>query len=327
MPALRVLFIGGTGTISSACVEAAVHKGFDLTVLNRGASESWPPPPEVKLIRADVRDANAVREALGGQTFDVVADFIAFTPEHVRTDLELFTGVTGQYIFISSASAYQTPPLRLPVVESTPLRNPEWDYSRNKIACEDELVRAYRETGFPMTIVRPSHTYARTSVPLVGGRTALQRMRKGLPVVVHGDGTSLWVLTHHRDFATAFTGLLGNPLAVGDSFHITSDEVLSWNQIYAMFAAALGVEPHLVHVPSHVIAQVLPHFGPGLLGDKAHSMVFDNSKVKAVVPGFQATIPFAVGVREIVEWNAGQPDDHDVDDSVSAAFDELAQRF
>lgn len=321
---MRALFIGGTGTISSACVDRAVETGFDVTVLNRGVSDSWPPRPDVTLIKADIRDPAAVREALGRRSFDVVADFVAFTPEHVRTDLALFAGQVGQYLFISSASAYQTPPLRLPIVESTPLRNPEWDYSRNKIACEDELVRAYRETGFPATIVRPSHTYARTSVPLVGGRTALHRMRKGLPVIVHGDGTSLWTLTHHRDFATAFTGLMGNPQTIGDSFHITGDEVLSWNQIYGMFGAALGVQPRLVHVPSHAIARVLPHFGPGLLGDKAHSMVFDNSKVKAVVPGFHATIPFAAGAREIVAWHAGQPEGFGVDDDVNAAFDELS---
>ncbi len=327
MTSLRALFIGGTGTISSACVERAVKKGFDVTILNRGASTSLPPHPDARPINADIRDAEAVREALGRQTFDVVVDFVAYLPEHVRTDLALFAGNTGQYVFISSASAYQTPPARLPIVESTPLRNPEWQYSRDKIACEDELVRAYRETGFPMTIVRPSHTYARTSVPLIGGRTALHRMRRGLPVVVQGDGTSLWTLTHHRDFAKAFVGLLGHPQAIGDSFHITSDEVLSWNQIYAMVATALGIEPRLVHVPSRVIAQVLPEFGPGLLGDKAHSLVFDNSKVKAVVPGFCANIPFAQGAREIVEWHASQPDDLDLDQDVSAAFDVLAERF
>jgi nucleoside-diphosphate-sugar epimerase len=327
MTSLRVLFVGGTGTISSACVERAIELGLDVTILNRGVNTSWPPHQEAKLLTADIRDADAMREALRGREFDVVVDFIAFLPEHVRADLALFAGNTGQYVFISSASAYQTPPARLPVIESTPLRNPEWQYSRDKIACEDELVRAYRETGFPATIVRPSHTYARTSVPLIGDRTALQRMRKGLPVVVHGDGTSLWTLTHHRDFAKAFTGLLGNPQAIGDSFHITSDEVLSWNQIYTIVATALGVEPRLVHVPSRVIAEVLPHFGPGLLGDKSHSMVFDNSKVKAVVPGFCATIPFSQGAREIVEWNASQPDGFGLDEDLSAAFDALADRF
>ncbi|GIH02170.1 hypothetical protein Rhe02_02370 [Rhizocola hellebori] len=327
MTSLRALFIGGTGTISSACVQRAVEAGFDVTILNRGVGTSWSPHSAAKVLTADIRDVQAVREVLGRQTFDVVADFIAFLPEHVRADIELFTGITGQYLFISSASAYQTPPARLPIVESTPLRNPQWQYSRDKIACEDELVRAYRETGFPMTIVRPSHTYARTSVPLIGDRTALQRMRNGLPVIVHGDGTSLWTLTHHHDFAVAFTGLLANPQAIGDSFHITSDEVLSWNQVYTMLATALGVQPRLVHVPSHVIAQELPHFGPGLLGDKAHSMVFDNSKIKAVVPGFCATIPFARGAREIAEWNAAQPDGFGLDEDLSAAFDALAERF
>jgi nucleoside-diphosphate-sugar epimerase len=304
-----------------------LEAGFDVTLLNRGVGGSFPAHREAKVLTADIRDVAAVREVIDGQSFDVVADFVAFVPEHVRADIDLFTGVTGQYVFISSASAYQTPPARLPITESTPLRNPEWSYSRDKIACEDELLKAYREKGFPMTIVRPSHTYARTSVPLVGNQTALWRLRKGLPVVVHGDGTSLWTLTHHRDFAKAFTGLLANPIAIGDSFHITGDEWLSWNQIYGMFGAALGVRPRLVHVPSHVIAKRLPDFGPGLLGDKAHSMIFDNSKVKAAVPGFVATIPFAEGAREIVEWHASQPDDYGVDEAINAGFDLLAELY
>src|SRR3954447_19090465 len=230
MTALKVLFIGGTGVISSACSDLAVDRGIDLYVLNRGASSQRPLPAKAHLLQGDIRDAASARAALDGLDFDVVVDWVAFTPEHVQADIDLFAGRTRQYVFISSASAYQTPPTLLPVRESTPLRNPAWRYSQEKIACEDLLVRAYRETGFPMTIVRPSHTYDRTLVPCDGGWTVIDRMRRGKEVVVHGDGTSLWTLTHHVDFAKGFVGLLGLPQAIGDSFHITSDEVLTWNQ-------------------------------------------------------------------------------------------------
>lgn len=323
MGALKVLFIGGTGNISSACVELALAQGMEVTILNRGTTVKRAVPPGAEVVQGDIRAPDSVRRALGDRSFDVVADFVAFTPEHVQIDVDLFTGRTGQYIFISSASAYQTPPARLPIIESTPLRNPYWQYSRDKIACEDLLIQAYREAGFPATIVRPSHTYDRTSLPLVGGPTAFDRIRRGQPVVVPGDGTSLWVLTHHTDFAQAFVGLLGNPQAVGDSFHITSDEVLSWNQIYTTLANAAGVEPTLVPVPSQTIAEAIPQLGPGLLGDKAHSMVFDNSKVKAVVPDYVATIPFARGAREIVAWYDEDPDRLVVDEQLNAAFEKL----
>src|SRR5215472_16784849 len=225
MGELRVLFIGGSGVISSACAREAVESGIELYVLNRGRTTTRPLPGGVRELRADVRSAASVRDAIEDLDFDSVVDFVAFTTEHVRQDVGMFAGRTGQYVFISTASAYQKPPARLPVTESTPLRNPYWQYSRDKIACEDLLVAAYRDSGFPATIVRPSHTYDRTAIPLTGGRTDIHRMRQGQEVVVHGDGTSLWVMTHHTDFAKAFVGLLGNPRAVGDSFHITSDEV------------------------------------------------------------------------------------------------------
>lgn len=324
MTSLKVLFIGGTGVISSACAARAVSLGAGLTVLTRGATTARPLPEGAEVIRADIRDPGSVRAALGDRSFDVVVDFVAFTPEHVRADIEVFTGRTGQYVFISSASVYQTPPARLPVVESTPLRNPEWQYSRDKIACEEVLVAAYRDAGFPATIVRPSHTYDRTSVPLIGGWTALDRMRRGQPVVVPGDGTSLWTLTHHTDFAKGFVGLLGHPQAVGDSFHITSAEVLTWNQIYEIMAAAARVEPRLVHVASRTIAAAVPALGPGLLGDKSHSVIFDNGKVKALVPDYVATVPFASGAREIVQWRDAHPDHGAFDATVDAAFDRLA---
>ena len=259
------------------------------------------------MLRADLADAGAARAALGDLKFDAVVNWVVFTPEQVERDLELFAGRTKQYVFISSASAYQTPPARLPVTESTPLYNPHWQYSRNKIACEERLMRAYREQGFPITIVRPSHTYDRTLLPTHGGYAHVARMRRGAPVVVHGDGTSLWTLTHHRDFARAFVPLLGHDGAIGEAFHITSDEVLSWNQINQLVARAAGTEAELVHVPSALIAAYDPGWGDGLLGDKTHSMVFDNSKIKRIVPEFSAEIPFCRGVEEIIAWYDEDP--------------------
>jgi nucleoside-diphosphate-sugar epimerase len=321
---LRVLFIGGSGVISSACSRVAVERGIDLYVLNRGQSTVRPLPPGVTVLRADIRDPQAVRDQLGDTEFDAVVNWVAFTADHVRADISLFGGRVGQYVFISSASAYQTPPARMPVTESTPLRNPFWPYSRDKIACEDVLTGAYRDQGFPAVIVRPSHTYDRTLVPFDGGWTVLGRMLAGKPVVVHGDGTSLWTLTHHDDFARAFVPLLANSRTIGEAIQITSDDVLTWNQIAETLAAALGVTPRLVHVPSEVIAAADPQWGAGLLGDKAHSMIFDNAKVRALVPGWRAVIPFEQGAREIVAWHRADPGRQVTDASMDALMDKLA---
>ncbi|GAA2018889.1 SDR family oxidoreductase [Pseudokineococcus marinus] len=327
MSALKVLFVGGSGIISSACSALAVERGIDLTVLNRGTTTTRPLPEGARVLQADVRDPASVRGALGDEEFDVVVDWVAFTPDHVRTDVDLFTGRTGQYVFISSASAYQTPPLRVPVVESTPLRNPFWQYSRDKIACEELLTAAYREDGFPVTVVRPSHTYDKTLLPFDGGWTVVDRMRRGKEVVVHGDGTSLWTLTHHRDFARGFTGLLGNERALGEAVHITSDEALPWDAIYRTVAAAAGVEPRIVHVPSDAIAAADEGWGAGLLGDKAHSMVFDNTVLKTLVPGFAATTPFARGAREVVEWYDADPARQVVDPHMDGVMDRLVEAY
>ena len=329
MSKLRVLFIGGTGVISSACAREAVGGGHDveLFVLNRGQSAGRALPPGVTELRGDIREAESVRDALDGFDFDSVVDFVAFTAGHVRADLDLFRGRTGQYVFISTASAYQTPPSRLPVTESTPLRNPYWQYSRDKIACEDLLVAEYRAAGFPATIVRPSHTYDATKTILSGGWTSLARMLAGKPVIVHGDGTSLWTLTHHRDFAQGFVPLLGHPRTIGDSFHITSDDVLTWDQITRALAAAVGAPADIVHVPSAVIAGVDPQWGASLLGDKAHSLVFDNSKLRGVVPGYRAVIPFEQGAREIVDWYDADPDRQRVDTRLDAIMDKLVQDY
>ena len=324
MADLRVLFIGGSGVISSEASRLAVRCGIKLSVLNRGATRLRPLPPEASVLHGDIRDTASVREALGDREFDAVVDWVAFTAEHVQADIDLFRGRTGQYVFISSASAYQTPPSRQPVTESTPLRNPFWQYSRDKIACEELLVAAYREQGFPATIVRPSHTYDKTTVPFDGGWTALGRMLAGKPVIVHGDGTSLWTLTHHDDFARAFVPLLGHPRTLGEAIHITSDDVLTWNQIAEALAAALGVTARLVHVPSDAIAAADPDWGAGLLGDKAHSMVFDNAKLRSIVPGWRAVIPFEQGAREIVEWYLADPARQVTDASLDAVMDKLA---
>lgn len=298
---MKILFIGGTGVISSACSALALERGLDLYLLNRGQSQR-PVPPHAKLIPSDIRRPETVAEALGSLHFDCVVDWVAYNPDHIHTDLELFRGRTDQYIFISSASAYHKPPRFLPITESTPLHNPWWEYSRNKAACETLLMDEYTDSGFPVTIVRPSHTYDQTLLPFHGGYTTLGRMIAGQPVVVPGDGTSLWTLTHHKDFAVGMVGLLGNPHAVGEAFHITSDEWLSWNQIYELVARAAGVEPRLVHVPSDLIAAFDPVWGASLLGDKSHSVIFDNSKIRRLVPDFHPVIPFWQGAKEIVAW-------------------------
>lgn len=320
---MRVLFIGGTGIISSACSPLAVESGIELYLLNRGKSHR-PTPPGAKLLEGDVRDPASYRKAVEGMTFDAVVDWIAFTPAHIEEDLNVFRGKTGQLVFISSASAYQTPAASLPIVESTPLENPFWEYSRNKIACEERLIRAYREEKYPITIVRPSHTYDRTLLPFDHGWTVVNRMRRGLPVVVHGDGSSLWTLTHHKDFARAFVPLLGNPHANGEAYHITSDEWLTWDDIYRTVARAAGVTNlHLVHVPSEVIARNVPHREGGLLGDKTNSSIFDNTKIKRAVPGWNATIPFARGAEEIVAWYDEDPSRQKVDPDQDRLEDEL----
>jgi nucleoside-diphosphate-sugar epimerase len=321
---LRVLFIGGTGVISSACSRLAAGNGIQLFVLNRGLGTTRPLPPQVRMIRADIREPLSVREKINDLDFDAVVNWVAFTPDHIRTDIDLFAGRTGHYVFISSASAYQTPPARQPVTESTPLRNPFWRYSRDKIACEDLLVAAYREQGFPATIVRPSHTYDPTLVPFDGGWTVLGRMKAGKPVIVHGDGTSLWTMTHHEDFARAFVPLLAHPRTLGEAFHITSDDVLTWNQIAEALAAALGVTARIVHVPSDAIAAADPEWGAGLLGDKAHSMVFDNTKVRRLVPGWRAVIPFERGARQIADWYLADPARQVTDQALDGVMDKLA---
>ena len=309
---MNVLFSGGTGVISSACTPLAVEKGMNLFLLNRGQSKR-PAPEGVRIIKADARNEQSLAEAVKGYNFDIVVDWIAFTPEHIELDYRVFRERTRQFVFISSASAYQTPLDVLPVTEETPLDNPFWQYSRDKIACERALMQLYEQSDFPVTIVRPSHTYDRTMLPCRGGWTTIDRMRRGEEVIIHGDGTSVWTLTHHKDFAKGFVGLLGNERAVGEAFHITSDEWLTWNRIYEILAEAAGATLKAVHAPSEIINAYDAKVGAGLLGDKMHSMIFDNSKIKSLVPDFECTIPFVQGAREIINWYDGEPSRQIVD--------------
>jgi nucleoside-diphosphate-sugar epimerase len=277
----------------------------------------------VKNISGDIRNVEETKQVLKDYFFDVVVNWITFTPEQVQADIEIFAGKTNQYFFISSASAYQKPILKLPITEETPLVNPFWQYSRHKAECERILMNANRKSNFPVTIVRPSHTYDNTLIPNDWGYTILDRMLKGKKIIIHGDGTSLWVLTHNTDFAVGFVGLFGKKEAIGEAFHITSDELLTWNQIYKMMADELGVELKAVHIPSDFIAKYNPEHGAGLLGDKAHSVIFDNSKIKKLVPEFSCKIPFSHGVKEIIAWYKNNKDWQVVNEEINKSIDEI----
>jgi nucleoside-diphosphate-sugar epimerase len=325
---MKVLFIGGTGSISAAASRMAIAQGLDVHVLNRGSRVANLPGSHSLV--ADVRRPDDVRAALRGLEFDIVVDWIAFTPEDVERDLALFRGRVQQYVFISSASAYQKPPAHYLVTEATPLSNPYWQYARDKIACEERLMQAHRDEGFPVTIVRPSMTYD-TNLPIaVGGwgtYTLADRLTKGLPIIVHGDGSSLWVVTHAEDLARGLLGLLGNERALGEAFHITSDEVLTWNQIYGTIAGALGVEADIVHIPSDYLARVAPQLAGSLLGDKTWSVVFDNTRIKAAVPGFEAAIPFGEGIRRTLDWFDADEGRRLVDRAVGAEMDRILRAY
>ena len=326
---MRVLFIGGTGIISTASTRLAAQRGIDVTLLNRGqhAAEL---PAGVRTVTADIDDPAAAARALGKASFDAVVDWVAYTPDHVERDLALFRGRTRQYIFISSASAYQKPPGHYLITESTPLANPFWQYSRDKIACEERLMKAYREEGFPITIVRPSLTYGDTQVALAVNSwaksyTTVDRMRRGKKVIVPGDGASLWVITHNSDFAKGLVGLLGHRQAIGDAFHITSDEAMCWDQFYRLTAEAAGVEAQLVHVPSDFLAACMPEKLGSLVGDKAVSVVFDNTKIKRFVPGYCATVPYSEGIRRTIAWFDADPARQQIDDAANARYDKLIE--
>jgi nucleoside-diphosphate-sugar epimerase len=325
---MRVLFIGGTGFISTAVSRQAVAGGIELYLLNRGLRSA--PMPGAHGLTADINRPEEVRAALRGLSFDVVVNWIAYTPEDIERDLSLFKDRVGQYVFISSAAAYQKPPAHYLITEETPLVNPFWDYARGKIACEERLMAAHVEEGFPATIVRPSHTYETNFPVAVGGGgtyTLADRIRKGLPIIVHGDGTSLWTLTHSEDFARGFLGLLGNPEALGQAFHITSDEVQTWEQIYRTIAEALGVEANVVHVPSDFITRMVPRLEGTLHGDKKWCAVFDNSKIKRFVPEFRAAISFREGIRRTLAWFEADEQRRRVDESLCEEMDLIVRSY
>jgi nucleoside-diphosphate-sugar epimerase len=319
---MKVLFIGGTGVTSSACAHAAVAAGMDLTLVCRGQSHR-PAPSAARILLGDIRDAAWARSALGRERFDVVVEWVAFVPPHVELDIELFGGRVRQYVFISSASVYDPSALRLPIAESSPRGNPHWAYARDKIECEDRLFEASRRDRFPVTVVRPSHTYDVERLPVRGGWTVVDRMRRGLPVIVAGSGASLWTLTHHQDFARGLVGLLGLDAAVGEAFHITADEALSWTDIYRSIAEAAGAELRAVHATCEVIASVDPEWGASLLGDKAVSKVFDNSKIKSRVPSYRAEIPYVRGAAMQMAWYDEDPARRVVDPAVNESIERI----
>jgi nucleoside-diphosphate-sugar epimerase len=324
---MKVLFIGGTGLISSAVSELAVKKGIELYLLNRG-NRSELLPEGVRLIKGDIKDFEGTAAALSSHSFDCVVDWIAYNTEDVQRDLKLFREKTGQYMFISTASAYQKPSNNYLINESTPLYNPFWQYSRDKIACEELLLTEYRNNSFPVTIVRPSHTYGKTNIPFIfysrpNPWTLVDRILRGKRIIVPGDGTSLWTMTHNSDFAKAFTGLIGNNKAIGHAFHITSDDVLTWDEIARCIGRAAGAEPQLTHISSEFIAAFSPENYGSIIGDKSVSSVFDNSKIKSFVPDYVATMPFYEGIRLSVEYFRQRPELCGIDE----AFNSLSDRI
>lgn len=330
---MKILFIGGTGLISSACSELALQRGHEVILLNRSTSTKYPAPPGAHLITADARsDEPRLRELLSRHTFDVVVDWIAFTPHDIERDLRLFRDNTRQFVFISSASAYEKPPSYYIITEETRLSNPHWEYSRNKIACEQRLMEAFHAQNFPVTIVRPSLTYGPSQIPLCVGSwqhpyTLIRRMKHGKPVIVPGDGTSLWTVTWNGDFAVGLLGLFGQTAALGEAFHITSDEVLSWDQIYQETARAVGVEAELVHIPSELIAAYDSEMYGSLIGDKAYSAVYDNRKIKHFVPEFTATVTWAEGVRRALAWFDADPARQTIDYAADETWDRIITAY
>lgn len=324
---MKVLFIGGTGNISTSVSRLAISRGIDLYLLNRGTRQIT--IPGAKSIIGDISDVKTQQE-LAKHTWDCVVNWIAFTPDEAERDIALFMGKTKQYIFISSASAYQKPLSHPIVTESTPLSNPYWEYSRNKIKIEDLLTLAYRNSGFPMTIVRPSYTYD-TVIPIAMGGfteyTTANRILNGKKIVVHGDGKSLWTVTHAEDFAKGFCGLIGHNQAIGHAFHITSDEILTWDQIYSTLAEALGCEAKIVHIASDLICRMDSSYIGPLLGDKAESAIFDNSKIKSFVPDFVATIPFKEGIRRTLAWFDAHPDKKIINKKEDELFDKMIDSY
>jgi nucleoside-diphosphate-sugar epimerase len=325
---MKVLFIGGTGNISTSVSRLCIERGIELHLLTRGTRDV--DLPGARFFRGDIAKPGEIRSLLEGSHWDSIVDWIAYTTADIGRDIELFRGKTDQFIFISSASAYQKPPVHPIITESTPLCNPYWEYSRDKIACEERLNQAYREERFPVTIVRPSLTYDTVIPVAIGGwteYTIIERIRKGQQIIVHGDGSSLWTVTHAEDFARGFVGLLGHPQTIGEAFHITSDETLTWNQIYRIVARAAGHEPHVVHIPSDFIAACEPSLTGSLLGDKTHSVIFDNSKIRRLVPEYRATIPLHIGIKRTLAWFEEDPARKAVRKETNVMMDRIIQAY
>lgn len=330
---MKILFIGGTGIISSACADLALARGHELFLLNRSVSKKNPVPAGATLIQGNVyTEEERLAGILADHHFDAVVDYVAYHPNDIERDLRLFRGRTDHFVFISSASAYQKPVKNYFITEETPLENPYWEYSRNKISSENRLMQAYREEGFPVTVIRPSHTYGPTDLPF--GITSWQhpwtvvdRMKRGQKVIVPGDGTSLWVLTWNADFAKGLVGLLGNEQSIGEAFQITSDETLSWDQIHLEAYLALGLEPKIVHIPSDLMAMYDPHSLGSLIGDKANSVVFDNSKIKRFVPDYSCEVNWAEGVRRSLAWFEAHPEFQTVDQEMNSLWDRIIASY
>jgi len=309
---MKALFIGGTGTISTAISKLAVEKGWELYLLNRGTKINSA-PMGAKVLTADINNEILVSELINDMKFDVVVDFIAFETSQIQRDIRLFSKRTKQFIFISSASAYQKPLSYYKITESTPLVNPYWQYSRDKIACEETLMEEYRKENFPITIIRPSHTYSERSIPLAiqgknGAWQVIDRIMKEKPVIIQGDGSSLWTITHSSDFAKAFLGIMGNSAAIGEAIHITSDEAITWNRIYDCIGSALNIKVKKVHMSSDFLVKCQADFEGGLIGDKANSVVFDNSKIKRLVPEYVATVRFDQGIKDSIKYILSHPE-------------------
>jgi len=328
---MKILFIGGTGNISWHCVAKAQQAGYEIWILNRALTVKTRRPchQNVKRLFVDIRDIDSVKKALNGMEFDVVADFICFTPDQARLDIELFKNITKQFIFISSAGNYQRP-CTYPITESTPLFNPDWAYAQNKIDCEKVFLEQYKKENFPVTIVRPGHTYD-THIPDAVGNgdwTIAKRMIEGKPIVIHGDGSALWTVTHAEDFARAFIELFGNSAAIGEAFHITSDEWLTWQQISEMVAEALGVKnPSFMYIPSNIIAKANPELGQNLLGHKIWCDIYDNSKIKSIAKGWQANIKFAEGIRQSIDWLKADSDRQRINHGLDLFLDNLCENY
>lgn len=328
---MKVLFIGGTGIISTAVSQLAVERGIDLYLFNRGMNKGFL-AEGAKVIIGDINNFKEMESLLSEHYFDVVVDWIAFTPEHIERDIRLFGGKTNQFVFISSASVYQKPLEHYLITESTPAVNPYWQYSRDKIACEELLAKEFSSSGFPYTIVRPSFTYGVTLIPAIVGNTMkpmtlVDRIRSGKRVIVPGDGTSLWVMTHNTDFARGFVGLMGKDEAIGETYHITSDEVLTWNQIIKTIGEVAGVESNIIHIPSDLINHYAPEIGEGLLGDKSTSVVFDNSKIKNLVPDFKCTVSYKEGITRSLNWLENHKEYCGIDQETNATIDKIISKY